>query len=204
MKYLVGLCMCVVAASAMGQTLTTAAPNNGSGGVFLDLTPTSTTLFVTQFDVAFSGTVGTTAPVEVWTRSGSYVGFTGSNAGWTLTQTVSAVRGGSLVWVPMVLTTPIVLGPGTTGVLLHCTTTTTGQGIRYTGTSAAPPQTTWSNADLTLFSDVARTGGVPFGGSQFTPRTFSGVVYYSAVPEPMTLAGLGIGFAALLRRRRAK
>lgn len=97
MKYLVGLCMCVVAASAMGQTLTTAAPNNGSGGVFLDLTPTSTTLFVTQFDVAFSGTVGTTAPVEVWTRSGSYVGFTGSNAGWTLTQTVSAVRGGSLV-----------------------------------------------------------------------------------------------------------
>jgi hypothetical protein len=59
--------------------------------------------------------------------------------------------------VPFTLTSPIVLPAGTpNGIYLH--SVTTGAGIRYTGTTAAPPQTTWSNADITLFSDVSRTG----------------------------------------------
>jgi hypothetical protein len=72
------------------------------------------------------------------------------------------------------------LAGSTTGVYLH--SVTAGAGIRYTGTGAAPPQTTWSNADITLFGDVARTGNVAFGGTQFTPRTFSGTIQYSTTP----------------------
>src|SRR6185295_13561152 len=37
----------------------------------------------------------------------------------------------------------------------------------------------------TLFSDVARTGAVSFGGTRNAPRTFAGVIHYSfADPTP--------------------
>jgi hypothetical protein len=63
------------------QSLTTLPPDNGSGGVFLDLTPISQPLDVTSFEVPYSGPAGTPVQVEVWTRPGSYVGFDGSSAG---------------------------------------------------------------------------------------------------------------------------
>ncbi|MCA9287400.1 MAG: hypothetical protein KDA05_02380, partial [Phycisphaerales bacterium] len=172
-----------MAAMASAQNLTTVAPNNGSGGIYLDLTPTGGALRVTSFEVPYTGTTGSIVDVEVWTRPGSYVGFDTSSAGWTLTQTVQGTRGGSAVWTPLVLTTPLDIPAGqTTGVLVHCVTA--GGGIRYTGTNSAPPQTTWTNADVTLFSDVAHTFEIPFGGTAFTPRCFSGVINYTVGGGP--------------------
>jgi hypothetical protein len=157
-------------------SISTAPANNGSGGVFMDLTPTRR-LDVVSFEAPFSGTVGTTATVQVWTRPGSYVGFDGNPEGWTLTQTVEATRQGLNTWAPIMLTAPIPLQANqTTAVYLQVTDA--GGGLRYTGTAANPPQTTWSNDDLTLFSDVARVTTTPFAGSRFTPRTFSGTVNY--------------------------
>jgi hypothetical protein len=167
-----------LAAAAHAQSpLTTALPNNGSGGVFIDLTPRGPAVEITQFDVAYTGTTGSAVQVEIWTRPGSYVGFDGSPAGWTLHETVDGIRQGSTVWTPLELRQPILIDR-LTGVYLHCITS--GGGIRYTGTGANPPQTNWSNADLELFGDIARTGNVPFGGSLFTPRTFSGNIHYRA------------------------
>jgi hypothetical protein len=161
-------------------SLETAPANNGSGGVFMDLTPT-TLVHVTSFEAPFSGTVGTDVDVEVWTRPGTYVGFDGSADGWTLTQTVTATRAGTTVNAPIVLDTPIALEAGqTTGVYLQAVTA--GGGLRYTGTAGSPPQTTWSNDDLTLFSDVARVSAVAFAGTRFAPRTFSGIVRYLTFP----------------------
>jgi hypothetical protein len=162
--------------------LTTAPPNNGSGGVFLDLTPAAASLFFDGFSVPTNDTTGLTIQVEVWTRPGTYVGSTTSSAGWTLAQTVTGTGGPTNTTpIPFTLTPPITLLAGTTtGVYLH--SVTAGAGIRYTGTGAVPPQTTWSNADITLFGDVARTGNVAFGGTQFTPRTFSGTIQYSTTP----------------------
>lgn len=185
------------------QTLSTAAPNNGSGGVFMNLTPVSLPISVTSFDVAYTGTVGTLVDVEVWTRPGSYVGFEGNSAGWTLTQTVQGVRQGTLVLSPLTLTTPILLPDGaTTAVYLHAITA--GGGIRYTGTAALPPVTDFANSDLALFSNVARTGAVPFGGTMFPSRAFAGNVNYMVIPEPtiglLGLVGLvGIGCRRLRR-----
>jgi hypothetical protein len=201
MKSILIALVIAVPALGIGQTLSTSTPNNGSGGIFLDLTAASQTLSVVSFDTYFSATAGNAVSVEVWTRPGSYAGFDASNAGWTLTQTAGAISNGSATLASLVLGNAIQLSAGqTTAVYLH--SITAGGGIRYNGTSAAPPQTTWSNSDLTLFSDVARTGAASFGGTRNSPRTFAGNVNYAPVPEPATLAALGLGVGALLRRRR--
>ena len=203
MKRTLFLAFTAMAGVAFAGQLSTTTPNNGSGGVFIDLTPFANPLNVTSFDTYVSSTSGTGVMVEVWTRPGSYVGFDGSNAGWTLHDTVSATSAGSSGIAPVVLNNIIALSANTTtGVYLH--SITSGGGIRYTGTNSNPPQTTWSNADLTLFGNVSRTGAVSFGGSRFTPRTFAGNVNYDVVPEPATMIALGAGLAALAARRRRK
>ncbi|MCG6118874.1 MAG: hypothetical protein MEQ07_11895 [Aquimonas sp.] len=160
------------------QTLVTAPDNNGSGGVFINLQALSGPVTVTGFEAPISASAGLPVSVEVWVRSGSYAGFTSSNAGWTLTQTVAGITQGTGNRTPFVLTTPItVASPGVTAIYLH--SIQTGTGLRYTGTSDESPQTTWSNADLQLFSDTARTGIVAFAGGQNSPRTFSGVIRYT-------------------------
>jgi hypothetical protein len=166
------------------QSLATAPPNNSSGSVFMDLTPSSATgLLVTEFESYFNSTAGGASTLAIYTRPGSYVGFTGSSDGWTLVDTVNAISAGTTTLAAITLNTPIVLpGNATTAVYIA---PTSGQALRYTGTAANPPQTTWSNDDLTLFSDVARTGTVPFAGTQNSPRVFSGVVHYMpADPTP--------------------
>src|SRR6202008_3204576 len=101
--------------------LSTAPPNNGTGGVFLNLTPAGASLFFDSFEVPTAAALGAPIQVEVWTRPGSYVGFTTSNAGWTLAQTVSGTGAvNNTTPVPFTLTPPITLLAGTTtGVYLH-------------------------------------------------------------------------------------
>ena len=172
----VAVCL-AVAAPAMAQTLATGVANNGSGGVFVDLQAVSGRVTITGFDVPIGGASGTTVSVEVWTRSGPYAGFTASNAGWTLSQTVTGITRGESNLTPFALPAPLeVSSAGVTAVYFHSTTVSAG--LRYTGTSSLPPQTTWSNDDLVLFSNVARTGNVAFAGGQNTPRAFAGVLHY--------------------------
>jgi len=199
MKVLVLVLACAMPALGIAGTLSTTTSNNGTGGVFMNLIAGPVPLDITGFDSYFGGTGA--ANVEVWTRPGSYVGFDASNVGWTLSEVVAATGAATATVAPIPLATPISIGAGqTVAVLLHGTTS--GRALRYTGTAASPPVTNWSNADLALFSDVARTGNVPFGGTRFTPRCFAGNVHYNLVPEPASFIAMGLGVAALLRRRR--
>jgi hypothetical protein len=204
MKILSVILALFLTVGAQAQSLSTAPPNNGSGGVFLNLSPVSSPLQFTGFSTYFSSAAGTPVSVEVWVRDGTYVGFTGSSTGWTLVQTVSGTSAGSTIESAIInFAAPIQLAAGsTTGIYLHAITA--GGGIRYTGTGAGGHPTTFSNADLSLFSDTSRTGAVSFAGTQFTPRTFSGTVTYSIVPEPATTLLLGFGGAFALWRWRKK
>lgn len=203
MKKLLFLAVLSVPIVASAQILSTGTvSNNGTGGIFLDLTPATQSLTFTGFATQFGSAAGSAVNIEVWTRTGSYVGFTTSSAGWTLTQTVSGISAGTATnSAPIVFTNPIALNFGqTTGVYLH--SITTGGGIRYFGTGTTS-QANYSNADIAMFTDVSRTGAVSFGGTQFTPRAFVGdIIYTPAVPEPATMAALGLGLLAVVRRRR--
>lgn len=190
-----------LAGTAMGGVIA-ANPlsNNGTGGIFLNLTPTSTSLNLTAFATQFGNAAGGVATVEVWTRPGSYVGFTTSNVGWTLTQTVVGVSAGTATTsADIPLTTPILLPFGsTTAVYLVGTGVSP---IRYFGTGTTS-LTSFSNADVSLFTDISRTGGVAFAGTQFTPRAFVGTLTYEVVPAPGALALMGLGGIVAGRRRR--
>lgn len=193
------------AGAAHAGSLTTETPsNNGSGGVWMDLTdltPAGEFLSVNQIDIAgFTGTVGADVDVEIWTRSGTYVGFDMDPAGWTLTQTLSVTRLGTSEnhEVPLDVAIEVPDG-GTTAVYLQALES---GGIRYFGTGANPPQGTYSNNDLELFSELATTSAEAFTGSRFSPRAFSGTVHYDVIPAPASLALLGLGGLIGLRRRR--
>lgn len=196
--------------SAQAQILSTLLPNNGSGGVFMELTPSTSDITFNGFATFFASAAGTPVSVEVYTRPGNYAGFTASNAGWTLLETVNGTSAGGAslpanLSAPIFLTNPLNMTAGTTtSVYLH--SITVGGGIRYQGTGTTSTST-FMNADLTLFTNVSRTGAVAFAGSQFTPRAFSGDIHYSVVPEPASLITFGLvgGIGFVVRRyRRAK
>jgi hypothetical protein len=199
----------VVPGVSYGATLN-AAPtaNNGTGGIFMEMTAAGSAITVTGFELFFGASSESTATVAVYTRPGTYNGFISDSAGWTLTQTVIVNTVNSTTLAPLTLSSGLSIGAGEMlAVYLH--STTGSNGIRYNGTGGNPPTTTWSNADLSLFSDTARIESVPFGGNFFTPRTLAGNVIYSVgaeeIPEPGTVSMLGLGLAGLVwfRRRRA-
>ena len=207
MKILSLLAACLLTVGAQAQSLSTGfVSNNGTGGIFMNLTPAAAPLEFTGFSTQFGSAAGTPVSVEVWVRTGTYVGFTTSSTGWTLVETVAGTSAGTTTNSAIInFAAPIQLAAGQTmGIYLH--SITAGGGIRYFGTGAGGHQTTFSNSDLTLFSDVSRTGAVSFAGTQFSPRTFAGTVTYNVVPEPATVLLLGVGgaFALFQWRRKAR
>lgn len=198
---LAGAAALVSAAGA--QTLTTEPNNNGSGGVWMDLTDLTvggTFLVINEIEVSgINGTVGRDVDIEIWTRPGSYVGFDGDPAGWTLHQTVNVIRQGTAGAVALGLNDITIPDGETVAVYLQALD---ASGIRYTGTGANPPQTTFSDGNLELFSDLATTAAAAFTGGRFTPRTFSGSVTYTVIPAPASAALLGLSGLVALRRRR--
>ena len=203
-RLLTSLCaLLLVTSTAPGGTLNVShLPNNGltssGASIFMDLTDlTGAGLNVTRFTTYASSLPGANWMVDVYTRPGSYVGFDGSSAGWTLHTTVNATSDGTTTQAPLDLGSAVIPVPAnaTTGVYLVAV----AGGLRYNGTAGLPPITTWENAELRMFSNVARSAA--FGGTRFLGRTFAGTIEYTPIPEPAGLGALAAGMILVLRRR---
>ncbi len=149
--------------------------NNGgsAGGINLfDLTVAGNNISISSMDINTSGTVGPIS-VDMYTRVGTYVGFTGSSAGWTLVGTATGpIAAGTDLPTPVTFASPVILNASTTyGIALVIDGT---HSFRYTNGTGG--NQAYSDANLSLALGAA--GNVPWT-TVFTPRVWNGTFYYS-------------------------
>jgi hypothetical protein len=152
-----------------GSLFTTLAGGNSSSGNMFDVTAVNT-ITLNGLQMHFNGL--STSTVEVWYRTGTFVGFENSNAGWTqaFSGTVNPLGTGSLTAVPGNFTIAIPSGQ-TYGIYV---TTNGGSGVNYTNGSVLG-NLFCSNTDLQLFEGK---GGGYFSVTS-SPRVFNGCVLYA-------------------------
>ncbi len=143
--------------------------NNFDGNMF-DITNVNATSTVTieTFSVSFD----LPATIEIYVRSGSFVGFESSSAGWTLVGTgnINGVGVGFAEEVPVDIAYPMTAG-STHG--FYVTATATGSTCNYTNGTAVGA--TWA-VDANL--DLKEGNGGGYFAVTFSPRNFNGNVIY--------------------------
>jgi hypothetical protein len=140
--------------------------------------------------------------VEVYTRSGSYVGNETNPAAWTLRDSLAGLVSAGTNQPTLWNVNDFDIGPGVNAFYMRVAN---GTAMNYTnGTSEGALYT--SDANIQIFQG---TGNAGFFGQQFRPRVWNGSIYYSQImdiPEPsaMTVAGLFlmIAFGGTRRRRQ--
>ena len=173
---------------AHGVTLsTTFAAGNSNNGAMFNATTFSNSLNVTGIEINQRSTNPFTGSdqLEVYTKSGTYVGFETNSTAWTLvSQTaVSALNPeGTPSFIDV--TDFILPASSITGIYV---TFNAGNRLAYTnGTN------TFSNADLQLDLGIGKS--YPFGVTNLS-RTWNGsIIYDVATPVPFeSTPGLGLG-----------
>jgi hypothetical protein len=188
--------LAALASVAAGQSITTTfVSNNGGSSGWMNQFDVGITnplgLNLEKIDVNCGSAAGTAITIEVYTKTGTYVGFETNPAAWTLTSTGAGVSAGQDVPTPVDIT-DFVAPPGTYG----CAVRMIGGSPRYTNGTGSNQY--YSNADINLTLGNA-VGGL-FTGTVFTPRVWNGTIYYTPVPEPATIGLLALGLLAIRRR----
>ena len=195
------------AAQTWLQTDPTATSYYGGALINFQNTSTETLQLTGRFDLNLAGTGGTTNSYQVYVKNGALVGTEMSPAPWTLlgeaTTTINAA--GTYTTIDVGSTYDVSAG-STIGLAFFLSSADNGAG--YVGYRSGA--NSYSDANATITTGLAkgyRGGYSPnidnlFAIDTFTPRTWSGRVEYQAVPEPATLALLGLGLAGVASRRR--
>lgn len=166
---------------------------------------------VSSQDVVLTGRVNA---VSSWTgdgqyrlfyKSGSYVGSENTLANWTEWGLATANGGGPASYMPLDFGSDISLAAGQSiGVaIFHVggSGLATGDGALGYRNGAS----IFDNGALKFTTGTVKGYGSPndpFATHSIGGRTWAGQFEYAAVPEPATLAALGLGIAAVIRRRR--
>jgi len=156
-------------------TLTTDfASNNGFNANWFDMNITND-VTINSFDVNLGA--GVTDDVQVWFKTGTYVGFESDMTAWTLLGEATGITSnGDDVPTPLNLTLGQELTAGDV-VAFHITTVNGGT-LNYIGSGTGAPGALWASDDnLEILEGSGGSG--PFGTSVFTPRNFSGSVIYT-------------------------
>src|SRR5690606_10915896 len=143
-----------------------------------------TDVTIDSFDI--NADTGATFDVEVYAKTGTWVGFEADPSAWTLIGTaVAVVSNGDGVATPLNLTLNYVMAAGETHAFYVTPTDFSTGGLNYTnGTGTG---NVWaSDANIEFLEGGAR--GYPFSGSTFQPRVFNGNIHYT------TGGGSGLDF----------
>ncbi|WP_410005989.1 GEVED domain-containing protein [Aequorivita nionensis] len=166
------------------ETLPTGfAGGNGNFGNMFDVNAV-TDVTIDSFDI--NADTGATFDVEVYAKTGTWVGFEADPSAWTLIGTaVAVVSNGDGVATPLNLTLNYVMAAGETHAFYVTPTDFSTGGLNYTnGTGTG---NVWaSDANIEFLEGGAR--GYPFSGSTFQPRVFNGNIHYT------TGGGSGLDF----------
>lgn len=176
------------------------------GGALFDVTNVSgQDLVLTGGVKAMSSWTGD-GVYRLYTKTGSYVGSESTLANWTQWGEVTTNGAGAGNFFTFNVGSTVALGTGQTlGVAIFHV----GGSGHAAGNGALGYRNgggTFDNGALKFTTGTAKGYGLPtdpFGVHSIPGRTWAGELEYAAVPEPASLAALGLGAIAVLRRRRA-
>ena len=149
---------------------TTASGNNHRGNMF-DIVATNA-VTITSFDVSPMGNT----TIEVYYRVGTWVGFSGNSAGWTLVTSVPITAPGGLVNVPLATTVDI---PAGQTYSFYVTSNNTSVSLNYSNGTAVGSVFS-SDANISFLQgggmDYPFTAGT---GAVYQPRVWNGAIHYT-------------------------
>ncbi len=182
--------------AAAGSITTTYLENDGAMGAMFNLTVGPTGITINGLDLLDNSNSPLT--LDVYVKSGTYVGYETDPADWTLASSTAVGKGNGATVPTAVDVTPFTLAAGKTyGIYITFTTGGNAPEMLYTHGNHS-----YSNGDVSLSLGEGVQG--MFGSTSiFAARTWDGTIDYAPVPEPSAWALFGLtGAVALFARQR--